>query len=95
MIDGTGQVVSPGFIDILSYRPNSVGVWFKVADGVTTNLGMHGINNFARPFFERFTDAVPVNFGGAFHHQFHRGHSCQRIAGSRTDRGPARRTWSI
>ncbi len=73
VIDVAGQVVSPGFIDILSYRPNAYGVWFKVADGVTSNLGMHGINNYATPFFERFTNSVPVNFGGAFHHQFHRG----------------------
>ena len=73
VIDVSGQTVSPGFIDILSYRPNSFGVWFKVADGVTTNLGMHGINNYANAFFNRFTDSVPVNFGGAFHHQFHRG----------------------
>ncbi len=73
MIDATNQVVGPGFIDILSYRPNPFGVWFKVADGVTTNLGMHGINNYANAFFNRFTGAVPVNFGGAFHQQFHRG----------------------
>jgi dihydroorotase len=72
-IDASGQVVAPGFVDILSYRPNPFGVWFKIADGVTTNLGMHGINNYAEPFFKRFTGAVPVNFGGAFHHQFHRG----------------------
>ncbi|MFW2380406.1 MAG: amidohydrolase family protein [Acidimicrobiales bacterium] len=72
-IDASSQVVAPGFVDILSYRPNPFGVWFKVADGVTTNLGMHGINNYANAFFERFTGAVPVNFGGAFHQQFHRG----------------------
>jgi N-acyl-D-aspartate/D-glutamate deacylase len=72
-IDASGQVVAPGFVDILSYRPNPFGVWFKVADGVTTNLGMHGINNYANAFFERFTGAVPTNFGGAFHQQFHRG----------------------
>jgi dihydroorotase len=34
---------------------------------------MHGINNYATPFFSRFSGAVPVNFGGAFHQQFHRG----------------------
>lgn len=72
-IDVSGEVVGPGFVDILSYRPNPFGVWFKVADGVTTNLGMHGINNYANAFFKRFTGTVPVNFGGAFHQQFHRG----------------------
>ena len=34
-VDAAGLVVSPGFIDILSYRPNGYGEWFKVADGVT------------------------------------------------------------
>lgn len=75
VVDASGQVVAPGFIDILSYRPNSFGVWYKVADGVTTNLGMHGINNYAAPFFDRFTGAAPVHFGGAFHQHFHRGHT--------------------
>jgi N-acyl-D-aspartate/D-glutamate deacylase len=41
-IDATGLVVAPGFIDILSYDPTAIGVWNKIADGVTTNLAMHG-----------------------------------------------------
>ena len=45
-------VVAPGFIDVLSYEPNSYGVWYKVGDGVTTNLGMHGINSTADEFFD-------------------------------------------
>ena len=44
-IDATGLVVSPGFIDILSYSPNGYGEWYKLADGVTANLGMHGLDN--------------------------------------------------
>ncbi len=39
VLDAKGLVVAPGFIDILSYDPNAYGIWFKVADGVTTNLG--------------------------------------------------------
>jgi N-acyl-D-aspartate/D-glutamate deacylase len=73
IIDGRGLVLAPGFIDLLSYDPNPFGVWNKVADGVTTNLGMHGISNYAQPFFDRYEGAVPVHFGGAFHNAFVRG----------------------
>lgn len=73
LIDGGGQVLAPGFIDLLSYEPNPVGAWNKVADGVTTNLGMHGISNYAASFFERYEGQVPLHFGGAFHDAFVRG----------------------
>ncbi len=72
-IDGTGRVVSPGFVDLLSYEPNPFGVWTKAADGVTTNLAMHGVNNYAPAFFERYDGSSPVHFGGAFHQHFLRG----------------------
>ena len=66
-IDATGQVVAPGFIDILSYDPNEYGEWYKIADGVTTNLGMHGINRRASKWFTVHTDgSAPLHFGGAY-----------------------------
>lgn len=72
-IDATGLVVAPGFIDLLSAEPNPFGVWLKLADGVTTNLAMHGVNNHVTAFFDRYRDQSPVHFGGAFHHHFVRG----------------------
>ncbi|MEJ5255197.1 MAG: amidohydrolase family protein [Acidimicrobiales bacterium] len=69
VLDVAGLVVAPGFIDILSYEPNPYGVWNKVADGVTTNLGMHGINSTAASFFELYSSdshRPPVHYGGAF-----------------------------
>jgi N-acyl-D-aspartate/D-glutamate deacylase len=69
-VDARGLVVSPGFIDVLSYEPNDYGVWFKVADGVTTNLGMHGVNSRADDFFGRFEGRTPCHFGGAFDSPF-------------------------
>lgn len=67
-IDAKGKVVAPGFIDVLSYEPNDEGAFFKIGDGVTTNLGMHGMQegDYAKPFFARYTGRCPVNFGGAF-----------------------------
>lgn len=72
-IEAAGKVVSPGFIDILSYEPNSYGVWYKIADGVTTNLGMHGINSTADDFFPLYEGQVPLHFGGAYDNPFMRG----------------------
>lgn len=75
-IDATNLVVAPGFIDILSYEPNSYGVWYKLGDGVTTNLGMHGIKTpvDAPGFFAANSgkNAPPVHFGGAFSDQWYR-----------------------
>jgi len=72
-VDAAGRVVAPGFVDLLSYEPNSFGVWLKLADGVTTNLAMHGVNNFAAAFFGRYRGQTPIHYGGAFHHHFVRG----------------------
>ncbi len=77
IIDAEGMVVSPGFVDILSYEPNPFGVWFKVGDGVTTNLAMHGVNNYANAFFSDFEGNTPIHFGGAFHQHFLRGEDLQ------------------
>ncbi|MGH9188065.1 MAG: amidohydrolase family protein [Acidimicrobiales bacterium] len=73
-IEATDLVVAPGFIDILSYEPNSYGIWYKVADGVTTNLGMHGINMRAADYFARFAnEGSPCHYGGAYDNPFMRG----------------------
>jgi N-acyl-D-aspartate/D-glutamate deacylase len=67
-IDAAGLVVAPGFIDILSYEPNEYGIWFKVADGVTTNLGLHGLRSRAADFFDVWgseTKRPPTHYGGA------------------------------
>jgi dihydroorotase len=42
VIDVSGRVVAPGFIDILSRGFTPEGTRFKVTDGVTTILEMHG-----------------------------------------------------
>lgn len=66
-IDARGMVVAPGFIDIESYDPNPYGIWYKIADGVTTNLGMHGTNAEAEQWYQQWTNVgSPAHFGGAF-----------------------------
>lgn len=67
VIDAKGLVVAPGFIDILSYDPNQYGAWFKIADGVTTNLAMHGGAVKPAQWLAKYEKArPPVNFGAAF-----------------------------
>lgn len=66
-IDATGLVVAPGFIDLLSYNPNPTGVWNKLADGVTTNLAMHGGTSNPKVWYENFERLrQPLNVGASF-----------------------------
>ena len=67
-VDASNLVISPGFIDVLSYEPNEYGEWWKIADGVTSNIGMHGLRFDAANFLSQWeTTGVPINFGGAVH----------------------------
>ena len=67
VIDARGLVVSPGFIDNLCYEPNEFGVWYKIADGITTTLGMHGLDGSANSFFRNgLRNRWPLHYGGAF-----------------------------
>ena len=75
-VDATNLVVSPGWIDILSYEPNTYGIWFKIADGVTTNLGLHGLQARAVDYFATWgseANRPPTNYGGAFSDPWSRG----------------------
>lgn len=66
-IDASGLLVVPGFIDILSYNPGSVGVWNKIADGVTTNLAMHGGTSQPKLWYENYQrQKPPLHYGASF-----------------------------
>jgi len=66
IIDASGLVVAPGFIDMLSFNPNYIGAKYKIGDGVTTNLSMHGCSNDFNKFFSYYErNPILVNYGGA------------------------------
>jgi dihydroorotase len=66
-IDAAGRVVAPGFIDLVSYDPNPVGVWNKIADGVTTNLALHGGTTEPAAWYGYYAaHPAPVNYGASF-----------------------------
>ncbi|WP_280769535.1 amidohydrolase family protein [Salipaludibacillus daqingensis] len=68
-IDAEGNIVTPGFIDILSFNPNGGGEHFKVMDGVTTHLGMHGAGIEFQSMFDNLENRGMINhFGGAIQH---------------------------
>lgn len=65
-IDASGMVVSPGFVDLISYDPNYVGIEFKVLDGVTSNLAMHGGTEDAASWYRAWgNNGVIANFGAS------------------------------
>lgn len=65
-IDADGLVVSPGFVDLISYDPNHVGIDFKVLDGVTSNLAMHGGTEDANSWYQAWEkNGVITNFGAS------------------------------
>lgn len=65
-IDAGGLVVSPGFIDLISYDPNHVGIDFKVMDGVTSNLAMHGGTEDPTSWYRAWgNNGVLTNFGAS------------------------------
>lgn len=66
-IDAAGRVVAPGFIDMVSYDPNPAGVWNKIADGVTTNLALHGGTTDPPAWYGYYgAHRPPVNYGASF-----------------------------
>ncbi len=66
VIDADGLVISPGFVDLISYDPNSVGIELKVLDGVTSNLAMHGGTEDAVSWYRAWEkNGVLANFGAS------------------------------
>ncbi|WP_449536583.1 amidohydrolase family protein [Ferdinandcohnia sp. Marseille-Q9671] len=66
VLDAYQKIVSPGFIDMLSFNPDPMSAKFKIGDGVTTNLSMHGCTVDFNGFFAQYEKfPTSVNYGGA------------------------------
>ena len=81
-IDASGQIVAPGFIDILAnMRLDRAAHEFKIGDGVTTVLGMHGGPLDVADYRKSHAAVGPmVNYAATV------GHSALREAVGATDR---------
>ncbi len=66
VIDAKGLIISPGFIDLISYEPNDEGVKYKIYDGVTSNLLMHGGTENAKNWYDYWQRrGRKINFGAS------------------------------
>lgn len=65
-INAEGLVISPGFIDLISYEPNDEGVKYKILDGVTSNLLMHGGTENAKSWYDYWQRrGRKINYGAS------------------------------
>lgn len=85
-IDASGLVVAPGFVDILAHlRPSHEPQRYKIKDGVTTVISMHGGPVDIRGWYGAFeTDGALLNYGTAVGHP-----NVRDAAGATNDYRPA------
>lgn len=73
VIDASGLIVSPGFIDLHAHGEDAVSNRFQAADGVTTALELEiGVYPIA-PWYESRKGASPINYGASVSHPWVRG----------------------
>jgi dihydroorotase len=68
VVDVTGQVVAPGFIDIHAHGQTTGDLEIKARDGVTTALEMEiGVYPVA-PWYQAMEGKAPINYGATVSH---------------------------
>lgn len=68
VVDVSGQVVAPGFIDLHAHGQTRGDLELKARDGVTTALDLEwGVYPVA-PWYAQFASGLPINFGATVSH---------------------------
>ena len=68
IIDASGLVVAPGFIDIHSHSPSLLGQHFNLLDGVTTQLDTEAGAYPVQFYGEHFLGGAQLNYGSSVGH---------------------------
>jgi len=83
VIDATGLVVSPGFIDLHAHGQDEISNQFQAADGVTTALELEIGTYPVASWYDSRRGKAPINFGASVSHPFVRGNVfAEKLAGA-------------
>lgn len=68
VIDASGKIVAPGFIDIHSHSPTPLGAKYQALDGVTTQLDLEAGAFPISAYGFMIKDQSPINYGNSVSH---------------------------
>jgi len=68
IINASGKVVAPGFIDVHSHTPTKLGAHLNLLDGVTTQLDLEAGAFPISGYGKHYDDGAQLNFGSSVGH---------------------------